>query len=463
MDELTSELSRLEIHSADIPSSETTIIMPNPIEIPTKKASEFIDYILSKKKQRALTWLGDNAMSGLIYLYLFRKYSHNCAFTVELFGSSPPTDYVETIRTMGLYGDHTERESLNNSANEFITCYNTGLELIVAPLSLNLVTNRDLFRVIAGHANLLIFRRSSGTFEVFEPNGQLIENSFGWRDNSIQTLVSIINFKLKSQFRYLPVEQVCPLEGIQYLEYNFGGTRYANEGEGYCGAWSLFFAELTLANPTLTQHQLTEVLFGGETNKSIVSTRLKEIIRGYIYLIYEIFNKYFLFLLPPGKTVKNLLDDNFPNSQTNKKIINMMSRYRPGGPEMDIHELSLISPWFKFFTTVEMGTIKTGLSHHEWVKQNLTRYPFFSQQSRTFPKKFERLLSHMEQGDVFAEVIPGESMRVGGKHILKHILNHKLKPKIKSRKMYKHKKYIKQRSRKYKRSRKHKVNNKFNN
>lgn len=455
---------------------EQDLTLPEPISIHYKKISNIIDNIFSKKKEEVLTWAGSDVLCQLIYLYLFKKYGHNCLFSLSITGRNRPEGYVEHVEPMekipettdiplskssprsrsssrsrsrsssksrsrsktnlesmqeqipqiieqmeqsnisnispefappnvsqsppsssskikygggamqsGIekYGDITDRGVYEIASDAFIRCYNTGMQLIICPLFLETTTGELFGR---RHANILLFKRETNTFEVFEPIGHYYESQehgTAWRDEAIHNFVSIINSKNGTSFKYNKVNITCPKLGLQLIEEALNATepKEEQEGGGYCAVWSLFFTELVLANPYITQLELTRTLFDSEVynEESVIKVgrRLRNMIRGYIYLIYEVLENYFSFLFE-GKSANLIFkQDIIGNTSTSEAII-------------------------QIYINIEMELLKTGLTLNEWV---------LTIDVNDYPPIFKKIIKHMSEHDIFSDIIPG---RTGG-------------------------------------------------
>ena len=415
------------------------ITLPCSISISDRRISTIIDDVISKKKDEVLTWVGSNEIIKLIYIYLFKKYGHNCLFVLSIEGQDPPKGYkpvaslekkesdeeefppFELAKTetrsrqnsiefppsalqnagrkqrgsgaeqsgTAKYGDLTEKRVYDVASESFMKCYDRGLPLIICPLFLT--TYGDPVAPFGvKHANLLFFRRETNSFEVFEPYGSYLEISeenepesggTKWRDEAITNFVSTINSKYGTSFVYTPITKSCPFLGLQILEASIG-EKMPQEGEGYCGVWNLFFTELILTNPKLTQRQITDELFGenliGDESRLRIGRRLRNIIRGYVYLIYEVLEKYFSFIIK-DQSIRDIFNNFIENKDTYESFI-------------------------KVYTDIEMDFIKSGLNFNEWVNQiDLT--------DRSKPPLYLEILVFMDEHDIFSDLIPRETKK----------------------------------------------------
>ena len=105
---------------------------------------------------------------------------------------------------------------------------------------------------------------------------------------------------------------VCPRRlGLQNLESTSKSKKLRLEGGGYCAAWSMFFTEVALKNPTIPSYELLNIIFNkldtiGDKEKQ--SDYLRQMIIGYINLINEKIEKYFSFITGTKMSLENITE-----------------------------------------------------------------------------------------------------------------------------------------------------------
>lgn len=447
---------------------ESEIFLPEPILSPNRTVANFVDNILSKKGESTLKWVGNVLITQVIYIYFFKKYGHECFFTLTIRGRNdtehlgrtirfpsavvsqpqpqiplppplqpqpvpvqfiqetadsddmfmPPsadqsagkskrmrgrkqktnkTNKINNYKQLG-GGDLTELSIYETAADSFIKCYDKGIPLIICPLSIkNIIQRKNTWvdsETEEGHANLLIFRRSTQTFELFEPHGSEFRE-IEWADAAISNFVRVINSKYSTNFRYIPIEDVCPQFGVQLIEEAIKG-KTLGEGGGYCAAWSLFFTELVLTNPELSQREITEALLEStevtEENRHVIGNKLRTIIRGYVYLIYEIIDNYFMFLFEA-------------RFKSTKEVFLALS-YNT----MLIPEIKKMNTFLTIFITIHKLCLENNLSITQFIElvlPTLRENPNF--------EIFETVSRNMKDLDVVAEAISDSEVVSGGK------------------------------------------------
>lgn len=108
-----------------------------------------------------------------------------------------------------------------------------------------------------GHSNSLLYDRNSNTVERFEPHAATDEfNRFAeaYLDDYLKNY-----FKAKFKANYLSPLDWCPVsvQAEQEKELNKGNVR--GKIDGFCQAWSFWYADLRLSNPDLTREQVIEM------------------------------------------------------------------------------------------------------------------------------------------------------------------------------------------------------------
>ena len=252
-----------------------------PVPIQTEGPLNKINDLLANKGD-VLEWLGISDIYRFFYLYLFKKYKHNCRLYSDNF--------------LGIRLEKTLEESkqlLLKAARQFKGCFDKGDEMIVIPLSFQSSRNMR-------HANIMVFKRATNTIERFEPYGYTKRiKKIPMVDKSIVYFVNEINKLIDKKIKYVPIEESCHEFGIQFIEEHVQTVKKEkNEGPGYCVIWSMFFTELSLANPELNIKQLTDIIYG----INIPNLYFKNIARGYVYFFYEKMEKYFNIYLPQTMT-----------------------------------------------------------------------------------------------------------------------------------------------------------------
>ena len=272
-----------------------------PVPIETHGPLKQINDILEKKGNEILDWSGLYTVYRFFYIYLFKKYKHNCRLYSDRFLGID----------LGERFDDNLKYKLIKHAQQFKKCYDKGSDMIIIPLRYDTSPT-------SGHANFLLFKREPNIIERFEPYGQqIIEHSF--IDYSIKYLVNEINKLISRPIRYTLIEESCHQIGIQHREERIEAQpKEIKEGGGYCAIWSMFFTELSLANPSLNLKQLTDIIYSINTP----GLYMRDIARGYVYFFYEKMSKYFSQYLSPIMTFQKYIKNINPKTSIMKKHIN---------------------------------------------------------------------------------------------------------------------------------------------
>jgi len=272
------------------------IKMPEPIHI--KKINTKLDFF--SKTNVIRQWSGYDVIDTLFYLYLFNKYKQNCLIKYK--GASAK-------HSLGL----ELQINKNLSRNEY-SVYEKHLQMVSIKLSECIEKNPDSIIIPlylkksngGGHANILIYRKKDNVIEHFEPHGSKMITRDPQNNQSIETqlnlFIAMLNDQLKKNNKppvnLVPSNTVCPyIYGLQGLEDKASQKKSDLQGGGYCAAWSMFFTELVLKNPTIPSNELLNIIMN-KFDKDIEKQRtyLRNIIMGYVNLIHNKIEKYFYFI-----------------------------------------------------------------------------------------------------------------------------------------------------------------------
>jgi hypothetical protein len=288
---------------------EKDIKLPEPIH--TRKIHEKLDLFSQDNPIRR--WAGYDMIDTLFYLYLFNKYKNQCLIKHQGVTSRNALGLELQIKQrMTQLDKQVYQTHLNEVAKQLANCIKRDPTSIVIPLYLK--TSKG------GHANILIYKKQGQVIEHFEPHGE----KFSSADQKINELIDkklkefivilnkFLNKDKKKPVTLVNTNVVCPTKfGLQTIEAMATTKKFRLEGGGYCAAWSMFFTELALKNPTIPSSDLIKIIFNKlDTigNKEKQSDYLRQIIIGYINLIYEKIEKYFSFITGTKLSVENITE-----------------------------------------------------------------------------------------------------------------------------------------------------------
>lgn len=283
---------------------EPKIELPKPISEHAESIYNKLDFFSESNPIRR--WSGYDLIDVFFYLYLFNKYKNYCLIKYKGVTSKKALGLELQIKQRMSKIDKTVYiEHLKNIAEQLASCIKRDPNSIVIPLYLK--------RPNGGHANVLIYRRNGNVLEHFEPHGK----KYSMNDETINDLINkkldefitILNKQLvkykKQPVTIVRANDVCPMfMGLQNIEVMSKDKKLRLEGGGYCAAWSMFFTELALKNPTISSNQLLSIVYDklndvekGNVYGTAGSNYLRRVIIGYINLIYQKIEKYFYFVL----------------------------------------------------------------------------------------------------------------------------------------------------------------------
>lgn len=196
------------------------------------------------------------------FKYLFNKHSNFCTFGSDkndnfniIMEYSPPSDiYREEFKF--------NQKSIDNLKY----CLNGKNRFII--ISLTFCKDIESKKC---HANILIYDKVQKELERFEPHGEFTNYDVSNMDNRIREELE----------KYIPIEKYylpldfCPSQGFQKLEESKLKTEY--DYNGYCLAWSIWYADLRLSNPDIDRKEIVDYAI----NEISLKTSFKKFIREY--------------------------------------------------------------------------------------------------------------------------------------------------------------------------------------
>jgi len=327
---------------------------------------------LFDKRNKLKTFEGNDYFITLFYLYLFKKYKTTC--TIKERGRDAPDIIIHVYKN-----EHDELNDLlrKNFIEQMVKCIKKDDPFIIIPL--NLEIERDLKNT--AHENLLIYRSNTRELEHFEPHGFQYMGADPDRVNRVvnkflSLSVDGINAQLNKSglpdIKLIKASEVCPSSrsGVQYREENSTLPRGAIEPNGYCAAWSMFFAEMCLKNPEIPSRQINDAIL----NENLLhnDNYLRRVIRGYTSLINNKMAKYFSEIFDEEITSEKLINynqqkevtDQYINFRNNISAI-MQKEINPASRPKSV----AAKKYSKFNKTIKIDTSSSELSEGEKEKR----------------------------------------------------------------------------------------------
>ena len=162
-------------------------------------------------------------------------------------------------------------------------CYNAHTRFIFVLLSM---TNKYTCSKSnnQGHLNVIIYDRIEKSIERFEPMGN--SNRFEIYSKKLDNIILNLFGKYIPILSYYSPLDFCPALSFQSLEIK-SDTLQGDPG-GFCSAWSLWYLDLRLSNPTLSREKIVSFAL----NKISILGSFKNFIRNYSHFLYsESFHK----------------------------------------------------------------------------------------------------------------------------------------------------------------------------
>ena len=235
----------------------------------------------SKKKNEAL-WVSSMWNNLLAFLYLYNKFDNVCKPFIKKFTTG--TYHISGFNNFQIYWGPTKDKvktkikTVEDVKKEFVIHYIQGASNLKFIEHLKKCKKKryiivQLYIVWASgdsaHANMLIFDNVKKTCERFEPYGNngwsknakkvanewLVEEAF---DSVFQDFLGELEKKHKLKYNYMRPVDYCPEKAYQFYN-DFHGKHYPEDPGGYCGMWSIWWADLRLSNPNKSQKELIDI------------------------------------------------------------------------------------------------------------------------------------------------------------------------------------------------------------
>jgi hypothetical protein len=131
----------------------------------------------------------------------------------------------------------------------------------IASVLLSIVGGRSTDNAPPGHFNILIFDTKTKTVERFEPYGLNVSKLPEKMSQSMETALEE-GLARRFGYTYISPVQFCPASGPQFIgegrETDIRAGDIPMSGESFCGAWSLWWADLRLGFPRVDRKLLLE-------------------------------------------------------------------------------------------------------------------------------------------------------------------------------------------------------------
>ena len=280
--------------------------------ISRKDATELLNFVAHledvgrKYETTGIDYSANDLIDMIMYTYLIEKYNSNCFMYGHFYGwrNLPYKPFTIDISKSGLLGNDYYLAKYQKYVYKHImlilNCImkikDTQEEIIIIPLII--YDSQDPNHTIS-HANMLIYRKTLNVIEHYEPHGKDMAVINDTINKDVNKILNIIVNKMNKinktnnnkyfsngDIKYMPPSNICPHDyGFQVIEEGLILPKnIKNKSVGFCKLWSLFFAEMTLANPQLSSKEIFDYIFDNLKHNAL---KTKTIIRGYLEIIYD--------------------------------------------------------------------------------------------------------------------------------------------------------------------------------
>lgn len=212
-----------------------------------------------KKDKTYFSGTGKDMIFGI--LYLMKKYDTLCDIT-QRNSKKSYSDFMYKITIMYVCNNKTNAKPEDyqllfpyGKSNFDINLNTCKKRFIAVPLFFE---NHKKCQDDIAHYNILIIDNKNKTMERFESYGYDFENDLNkyYIFKSFDANMA----KLYPSYKYISPEKFCPFSGIQKIEenqiYNNNNIETYSDPGGFCGVWSIWYAELRLKYPNMDRKKL---------------------------------------------------------------------------------------------------------------------------------------------------------------------------------------------------------------
>jgi hypothetical protein len=252
---------------------------------------QFLDIQNELSSDKAHKYL-NNDMSVKVYLLDILRRNNNDCYTHDQYGN--------ILNEMLLSGQYSKivnvpKKGVEIIVDDYIRCKKKG-KMILIPVGLKPSQS-------TGHANMLILNYHRNEIELFEPHGKRVSKPRRLYE-TLQTFTDNFNKVLKKKYKdekemkFVNPDEVCPSSkqykifqsyeqgAIDTSKYSKKYDMRIREPGGYCLAWSMFYADLRLKFPTISNEDLIKKTSEILTNDP---EKLRRFIRGQTKQLYEFY------------------------------------------------------------------------------------------------------------------------------------------------------------------------------
>lgn len=264
----------------------------NPL---SDKQIDDLNFVAVSKQKEDVTKFGGYVREKLLgMLYLIDKFPNDCLVLPE-----------SIIKK----GDKILRSSIPSSYFNFCIVWDENFSKFVVPSNYVIsiqkcIDKADRFVMIpfiirfknignTQHSNFLVYDKKTRSLERFDPVGYVPSarsRELGNHPESDFKLIfnGIMGYEMVRHV-YDPID-FCPIMAMQKIQKK-ENEQIATDPEGFCVAWSLWYADMRLSNPDMSRKQVVELSLNKLRSDYKSFTKF---IRGYSNFVLSMTDKYFI-------------------------------------------------------------------------------------------------------------------------------------------------------------------------
>lgn len=206
-------------------------------------------------------YLGGGKYDVAALIYLAQKHRNDCV--ISMWDGDPRYlhgDHLPAItqRLAWIQSDNPSRPQMGRLHapegfwEKMRECLESDKRLIIIPFSLRCANG-------TGHRNFLIYDKSTRSMERYEPYGAPVDSCHDGLGMD-RKIAQLFAHHMGEDFitKYHEPLSFCPKMGVQRIETNEPGAWRSGDPNGFCAAWSTWYADMRMMNPDVPRHILIE-------------------------------------------------------------------------------------------------------------------------------------------------------------------------------------------------------------
>lgn len=278
---------------------ELTRIIDSLEEMIQQKESypkEFKLNIVAKPNVEATVFVGSEPLIFIGMLQMLKRFSSACILVSK---EENINDFgFVSWECSGIYNRKRVLRFPEGTTETFTNCINNkNVRFILIPLLLReavacekTVKNPLSSMSKLNHANLMLYDKQTNMLERFEPYGGSFNSADDYDTDKIDSVlkqsidnlsdVLLSNGIITDKIQYVSPFLICPERGHQKIQEG-ESQQIPSDPAGFCAAWSIWYANLRLANPNISREKVMQMSIDTLRNSKKVKATIFQGIIGF--------------------------------------------------------------------------------------------------------------------------------------------------------------------------------------